>query len=392
MKNLLIFFMCFMPISLIIGQGTQVSSAYISYQSYMDSQGKEVNDLLHAKESIDLASKHEKTSLDAKTWYYRGLIYHALSGLKDPQYSKDAASETVNSYQKAMELDTKGKFKSEITNGLTLIQNPLYTSSFEKYKAGEYKAAYEGFSQCLAITELSNKIHGTAVIDTAIIQASTVSADLAGLKSEAKTGYEKLIGLKFNDPSVYQSLARIYMDEGNETKASEILDSGAKLFPDSVPLIIESINILLKNNKAELAKEKMETALKLDPSNATIHMALGTIYETQKDMAKAEESYKQALNVKPDYFDANYNLGSLYYNGAVEKVKAMNELPISDQVNYDRLKKESNDLFTKGLPYFEKALKLNGKDKNTLIALKEIYARQGKTEDYESVKKLLDGL
>lgn len=373
------------------GQGAQVSSAKISYDSYMTG-GKDIKDLLTAKEAIDLASGHEKTGIDPKTWYYRGLIYTALAQLNDAQYSKDAWSQTLQSYNKTMELDTKGKYTTDVTNSLILLQNPIYTASFQKYQGGDYKAAYDGFKQCLAITELNNKVNKQAVVDTAIIQASAVAADLAGMKSEAKAGYEQLMGLQFKDPSIYQSLARIYLDENNESKAGEVLDRGMKAFPDNVGLIIESINILLKNNKGAEAKDKMEAALKLDPDNANLHFAVGTTYEAQKEMTKAEASYQKALELKPDYFDACYNLGSLYYNNAVEKVKEMNDLPLKDQVNYDRLKGESAALFNKSLPFFEKANKMNGKDKNTLIALKEIYARIGKTEEYEAVKKSLEGL
>jgi len=373
------------------GQGTQVSSAKISYDSYMTG-GKDIKDLLAAKEAIDLASQHEKTGIEPKTWYYRGLIYTALAQLNDAQYSKDAWSQTLQAYNKTLELDTKGKYTTDVTNSLILIQNPIYTASFQQYQAGDYSAAYDGFKQCLAITELNNKVNKQSIVDTAIIQASTVAADLAGMKLEAKTGYEQLISLRFKDPSIYQSLARIYLEENNESKAAELLDMGMKLFPDNVGLLIESINILLSKNKGAEAKDKMVAALKLDPDNANLHFALGTIEEEQKEISKAEACYQKALALKPDYFDACYNLGSLYYNNAVEKVKEMNDLPLKDQINYDRLKGESTALFNKSLPFFEQANKLNGKDKNTLIALKEIYARMGKTDEYEVVKKSLDGL
>jgi Tfp pilus assembly protein PilF len=50
-------------------QGAKVLNAY----NYMND-----NELLKARAEIDPAIENEKTMLDAKTWYYRGLIYEKI--------------------------------------------------------------------------------------------------------------------------------------------------------------------------------------------------------------------------------------------------------------------------------------------------------------------------
>lgn len=86
---------------------------------------------------------------------------------------------------------------------------------------------------------------------------------------------------------------------------------------------------------------------------------------------------------------ANYSLGALIYNSAVEKIKAMNDLPASDQKGYDKLKAEGDNLLMKSLPYLEKARTINGKDLETLNALKELYARLNMMDKLEEIKKAI---
>ena len=48
--------------------------------------------------------------------------------------------------------------------------------------------------------------------------------------------------------------------------------------------------------------------------------------------------------------------------------------------------------FDKALPYFEKAESLEPKDKNTLIALKEIYAKKSEFDKSNAYKAKLEAL
>ena len=57
-------------------------------------------------------------------------------------------------------------------------------------------------------------------------------------------------------------------------------------------------------------------------------------------MPNAEKSYKKAIELKPDYFDAIYNLGALYVNDAVGIMGKANKLDLNDK-NYDAHKKTS---------------------------------------------------
>jgi hypothetical protein len=68
----------------------------------------------------------------------------------------------------------------------------------------------------------------------------------------------------------------------------------------------------------------------------------------------------------------------------VELVKKANELPLTKAKEYDALIKESNTLMDTSLPYFKRSESINPNDINTLIALKEIFARMN---NFDMVKE-----
>ena len=64
----------------------------------------------------------------------------------------------------------------------------------------------------------------------------------------------------------------------------------------------------LRQNKPQLARKKLETAIKLNPDLATAHAALGVVFERLEDPAGAERHYKRAVDLEPQNPD---NLNAL---------------------------------------------------------------------------------
>ena len=106
--------------------------------------------------------------------------------------------------------------------------------------------------------------------------------------------------------------------------------------------------------------------------------------------------YQRALNKAPEDFDINYSLGALYYNKAAGYTPALNEVANdfskAGEAKYNELKTTMADLFAQALPYFLKADTINSADRNTIIALKEIFARQDNFEKSNMYKDKLESL
>ncbi|MBK5283955.1 MAG: tetratricopeptide repeat protein, partial [Bacteroidia bacterium] len=104
----------------------------------------------------------------------------------------------------------------------------------------------------------------------------------------------------------------------------------------------------------------------------------------------ADIAYKRAIELKPDYADAYFNLGVMHFNRGAEMANAANML--KSQSEYEKAKLKFEDVFKAAKPYLEKSLELNPKDYNTLFTLKQLYVRTGETEKYNAVEKTLDSL
>ena len=133
----------------------------------------------------------------------------------------------------------------------------------------------------------------------------------------------------------------------------------------------------------------MDIAIQNDPKNATFFFARGSIQDQQGMFEKAESDYMKAIEIKPDFFDAIYNLGALYFNKGAEVYNSANDLPLKEEAKAKVLRTEAENLFQKALPYLEKAEQMSPNDKSTLLSLKNIYARTKQTEKYNAVNEKL---
>ncbi len=377
----------------VFAQKSKVTTAALNMKS---------GDLEKAREAIDIAITNPKTINDPKAWYYRGDIYLRLYASPEfNDYDSVALDRSFESFKKAMEYDSKDKYKDEIVLGIDAVRQMYFNKANELFDAEKFDEAYTAISKYLEGNDLIRKLMGddTVPIDTLSHFRKAYYAQLSGDKEEAMKLYQKLVDLGFNQsPFLYDLYATLLSDAGNTEKALEVLRAGQKVFPKNVELIIDELNIFLSEGKAEQAIDRFKEAIELDPENPDLHFALGTIYDNLYDRMKdsipekAEEYkinaityYENALKNDPNYFKAVYNIGVIYFNEGVEVAKEMNNLPISEQKKYEELKKQRNEDFSKGLPYLEKAHQLDPEDLPTMKALKEIYFRLGQMEKYKQI-------
>lgn len=121
-----------------------------------------------------------------------------------------------------------------------------------------------------------------------------------------------------------------------------------------------------------------------------------SIIETSKDSAAivkysdlAKAVYLKVLSMEPNNVSANYNLGILYYNQAVNLIK------VSDYVDLEiinKLQDESIKLFKDSLPFMQKAEKLDPERIDTLEGLSGIWFSLNDIEKYNYYQKKLQEL
>ena len=133
---------------------------------------------------------------------------------------------------------------------------------------------------------------------------------------------------------------------------------------------------------AKQAWQWVETEFPKDP---TAIFNLASMYATSlKDYTNSEKEYLKAIEIKPDYSYANYNLGVMYFNSGNEWNEKLNKLPLRDPKTKE-YETKSNDYFKKAVTYFEKAYEVSP-DKATKQRLRQLLLRLGETEKADKYK------
>jgi len=373
--------LAFMPVAL-LAQKDVVSA----YNANTD------GDYLKAAEYIDKAIEDPKANIKEKTWRYRGNIYTNLAA-DSTLYAQvpDALEKAAMSFMKADELDVKERYSSErmadIARGATIAGN----AGISYFNNGVYGRAGELFITASEMTRM------LGAVDTMAIFNSALCFEKAGMGDKAVEQYMMCGAYGYQVPEVFLFAANIYKTAGDTTKALSILQGARGDFPREQALIIEELNIYLISGQFELAKENLMLAAEQDPTNEILWFSLGSVYDNLGMQDEAVDAYTKSLAIKADYFDANYNLGALYFNKAVQMVNEANDMWSPKMSKADAAKQKDLEdggkaMFSTALPYLEKALEVQPDDRETLRSLRDIYARVGMDDKMLEVSAKLKSL
>lgn len=350
-------------------------------------------------EAINLCVLDPSTAQDPKAWFIRGNVYLEIANTKDEKFKSldaDPLTKALESYKKAVEFDPKKEYFDDIFAKLNFQRNSYYNIGVDEYNKKNYKEAMLNFGKGAEVLELVN------VSDTISILNAATCASLANDKEASKGYYIKLLKANYKSPVLFMTISDIYRQDKDSVNALKYVRMGEELYPNDLRLFLAETNIYLTFNNTPKALNNLKVALAKDSANVSVAFALGTIYDNiSNDSSKtvairndafenAVSSYLNAIRIEKDYFEGNYNLGALYVNKAASINDEANKLPLDATAQYEKLKKEADNYLEKALPYLEKATELQPNDINTLVSLKQIYARTNKTDKVKSVQEKIN--
>ena len=313
------------------------------------------------------------------------------------------------SYSKALSLTTKSSDKTAIVKNLETNSQLLNNMGITAFQNKKYKEAYQLFNSLIQGHEVISSNGGKTLLDTKekvedYTLYAAYSAQTAGNETESLNLFHKLADNDSQNVGVYEALFKAYLEK-DEAKAKSYLEKGREINPEDPSLLFAEINYYLKKGEYKVLETKLQQAIEKEPNNASVRSVMGNVYnklqqeetdpaKKKEYFAKAEDFFNQALEIDGSNFDAIYSLGELKYNKAASLTGELNELSndLSKEgmKKYDVLKANMDTLFDEALPYFLKAHEVNPKDLNTLIALKELYARKNDLETSGKYKALID--
>lgn len=360
-------------------QKSNRTDAYLSLQ-----KGK----LKEAKEAIDEAVKNPKTMNDAKTWLFYGEVYYGISTSPLPAYRKldtIAAQKALAGLKKAISLDDKHRIAKEANDYIGKLSAVFYTNGANDFKVKDYNKAITDFTDAFNVAKLLGKTDTTAAFNLGI------SGVLANKPKVAAEYLKKCIDLNFKEPKVFIFYSRSLKQLGDTTQAMEALKEGRTRFPNELSILLEEAQTYLEQGKSDQLVASLNEAISKNPnnpSNANFYFLIGKTYDDKGNHKTAEDYYKKAIGVNPNFFEAYYNIGAIFINKASSIQKQANNLPLSKEKEYKALNDSANAQLSLSLPWLEKALTIRPGDKLSTTALKEAYTR---LKMYDKLKALMSG-
>ncbi len=351
----------------------------------------------------------------------KGDVYLEMGKIFNAVSSKTKnAEDALNAFKGGMmafENFDKSYKQKEAMSVLAEAAGYLSTAGSMAYSDAAYEVAYNCFIAILEINDLlvANN-HSQIPLDpekyNELAFFAGLSGKTAGLNEDAMSIFEKLMEKGYEKAYIYEAMFELTAEKDID-KALNFLKVGREKFPDDQGLLYAQINYFIKEGKLDDLLDKLKQAIANDPNNISLYTALGSAYDnlSQREEASgnveqaktyfdsALDYYNQALEKDPTNVDAYYSVGVLYYNKAAalteELVALQDDLSREGQKKYETKQAEMQGLFDQATPFFKEAEMLNPNDRNTLIALKEIYAKRGTLEDLEisnEFKKRLENL
>lgn len=349
------------------------------------------NELEKSLEAIKIASKHESTTEDPKTWYLRGFIYKELYRTS-PDASTGYRKEALQSIMHCIELDKNHLLRKDCE----AVSSFIYTSYFNDVIQYLNEADY---SEALNALEIFT-VDSTGAYYAEALYYSGYAHLMRGESTRANQFFQQALQKGYQDPLIYDQLANSYFNDQLYDKAITTAQKGRSLFPEDARLQISSLNILMAAKNYKEAEEVAENYLAEKPDDIEVMLVAGTIYEkiiqadtTQRSKyaQKRKDIYLNILQIDPGNILANYNMGITLYNQAVSLINR-NDVYSMDILAFDRLLSHCSSLFKEALPFMTKAHELSPDNVNTLKALEGIYYNLNDREKFSMVREKLEAL
>ncbi|GAC1302161.1 MAG: hypothetical protein NVSMB24_06280 [Mucilaginibacter sp.] len=407
-----------------LAQKSELANAQTEYGNYSVTstsaqkipmlKAKAKTSLSNAKTSIDKASVNSKTATLPLTYAVKSAVYAALAEEDSVETTSVVNYNTASEALKQAKLaDTKNENAKLINEATIRLERYQLNSGVNAYQNKKYAEAYKSFDNYRMLSPEDT----TAIFYTALAATNAGTTD-PKYYQYAISNYNKLVTTKYSkNPLAYLDLSAIYLHVKDTAGALKAVNEGVAKYPKDSELRKRQIEIALQTGKQNDIISSVETAIANDPKNKTLYYYSGLTYSQIADgdnasaakakdaatkasmhqkavenYAKAADMYKKAIEIDPNYFDANLNLGYVLMRPAIDTFNAANNLPANRQKEYDQQIAKAGAQFDVAKPYLQKAVELNPKSVDALTNMMNYYRGKKDNANAAKMKAQIDAL
>lgn len=131
---------------------------------------------------------------------------------------------------------------------------------------------------------------------------------------EAREVYEKALAFEDDNPDLLYNMGVVLLSQGQHNEAMAYLNKALEYDPDHYQALLNSAILIQESGSSHLnhvAHERLMRIVKKGKSNERVFFNLGMLAMDVRDRAAAEEWFHKAVEVKPDFRSALFNLALL---------------------------------------------------------------------------------
>ena len=343
-----------------------------------------------AKKAIDEAINHADTKEDEKAWYYRGIIYQRIAESDKPEHKnlhESPLEEAVLSYENSIKFqDKNGRFAKDAIKQLNVVRVMSFNDGIKLFEDKDYINAAKKF-------KLSSEIGNLPEInfnEDVVYYNAALSFERGNKLDDAKIQYKLSAENNYEPVGCIRRIADITLKEGDTAAYVTILQDGIEKVADNQILMLLLIDHYSNVQQLDIALDYLNKVIEIDPTNKVYHYAKGTFYDKKENFEGAFEAYSKAIELDPDYFDAVFNMGALFFNKGADLNNQANNIPPQEVEEYNAMRDKALAEFVKSTKYFERALEINPTDMYSMKQLKQIYFQLRGQEGFAAKLKEMD--
>ena len=326
-------------------------------------------------------------------YFLLGVVYGEMNDM----------NKMVESFDKSLSIS--GKFTKEISEYRISHWSTYFNRGVSDYKKGTetenidsskiyFNSSIENYKTAIMLEpDSANNYRNIAY---AYLTAGDLDASVDPLKKlieleKPEDGYQYL-------GEIYSTLGANKMIEYQNTKNTQdsidainyfnlgisVLNEGKQKFPANADISASLTQSYIGAGRIDEALQEARVSVAADPQNKDYKYNYGVLLLNTNEFAEAENQFLQALEIDPEFENANYNLAVTYVKWGAEINRVAEEKGVMTEEDIEK--------YQKALPYLEGVVEADPENVQMWELIGKVYTVLGMTEDAEKAFGKADAL